>query len=180
MILSHKLLVSTEFLIFLNDAHRLHYVDDQCRLYRNYMNNGTGLWQHIILGNPAAHDFGYWSTGNAWAAWGMLRVLVTMMHSEYRAEMEAQKQDLQNWIVEILQAAYPHTNVSDYSVTSVRVILLLNSCFLILDHDRSATQLLRRRHLLRGRLYRSDGIRIIPDGTARPRLKHDQQCPCSS
>lgn len=86
--------------------------DDQCRLYRQYMNNGTGLWQHIILGNPSSIDYGYWATGNAWAAYGMLRVLVTMMHSEYREAMEAQKTDLKNWIVEILQASYPHTNVS--------------------------------------------------------------------
>jgi hypothetical protein len=64
------------------------------------------------MGNPDSQDFGFWTTGNAWAAWGMLRVLVTMMHSEYREAMEAQKQDLQNWIVEILQASYPHTNVS--------------------------------------------------------------------
>lgn len=56
-------------------------------------------------------DHGFWTTGNAWAAYGMLRVLVTMMHSEYREAMESQKDDLKNWIVEILQASYPHTNV---------------------------------------------------------------------
>lgn len=85
---------------------------DQCRLYRNYLNNGTGLWQHIVLGNYIARDYGFWTTGNAWAAYGMLRVLVTMMHSEYREVMESQKDDLKAWIVEILQASYAHTNTT--------------------------------------------------------------------
>jgi hypothetical protein len=93
------------------DVSRRSYADDQCRLYRNYLNNGTGLYQHIVLG-ASGQDYGYWSTGNGWVAWGMLRVLGTMMHSEYRSAMDQQKQDLQDWIVEILQASYPHTNVS--------------------------------------------------------------------
>lgn len=50
----------------------------------------------------------------------MLRVLVTMMHSEYREAMEQQKQDLQDWIVEILQNAYPHTNVCLYHSDQLR------------------------------------------------------------
>lgn len=60
----------------------------------------------------------------------MLRVLVTMMHSEYRAAMESQKQDLQNWIVEILQASYPHTNVSD-SILVSSATLVHRSCRLL-------------------------------------------------
>jgi len=80
---------------------------DQCRLYRQYMTNGTGLWRHILLGNEEMQDPGYWATGNAWAAWGMLRVLSTFMHSQtYSDRMEAQKADLKAWILEILNASY--------------------------------------------------------------------------
>lgn len=42
--------------------------------------NGTspykGLWQHIV--GPSSQTLGLWSTGNAWAALGMARVLATI------------------------------------------------------------------------------------------------------
>ena len=36
---------------------------DQCRLYRQYLQDseGGGLWQHIILGT--GEDFRHWGTG---------------------------------------------------------------------------------------------------------------------
>jgi hypothetical protein len=77
------------------------------------MTNGTGLWRHILLGNEEMQDPGYWATGNAWAAWGMLRVLSTFMHSQtYSDRMEAQKADLKAWILEILNASYAQIDVS--------------------------------------------------------------------
>lgn len=77
------------------------------------MQNGTGLYRHILFAGDVQEDPGYWSTGNAWAVYGMLRVLVTMMHSQtYSDAMEAQKSDLKSWIVETLQASYASLDVS--------------------------------------------------------------------
>ncbi|KAK7989918.1 hypothetical protein PG989_010233 [Apiospora arundinis] len=65
----------------------------QCALYRDVLgvpvgkgqgDNGVddpfkaeGLWHHII--GPQTQDLGIWSTGNAWAAAGMARVLATAL-----------------------------------------------------------------------------------------------------
>ena len=64
---------------------------NQCLLYRQILHTNTtanahppethapvtsGLWQHII--GPGG-DHGLWSTGNAWAAAGMTRVLATLL-----------------------------------------------------------------------------------------------------
>ncbi|KDR72670.1 hypothetical protein GALMADRAFT_142965 [Galerina marginata CBS 339.88] len=53
----------------------------QCALYRQILKANTtdptnGIWMHII--GPENQDTGYWSTGNAWAAAGMTRVLATV------------------------------------------------------------------------------------------------------
>ncbi|KAK1231616.1 hypothetical protein PQX77_005261 [Marasmius sp. AFHP31] len=52
---------------------------DQCRLYREILHQAdTNLWKHIV--NPTSTpDPGLWSTGNAWVAAGMTRVLATVM-----------------------------------------------------------------------------------------------------
>lgn len=67
---------------------------DQCFLYRQILLTNTtanaqppethatitsGLWEHII-GNLSG-DRGLWSTGNAWAAAGMTRVLATVLNA---------------------------------------------------------------------------------------------------
>lgn len=36
---------------------------DQCRLYRNYLRDDSGLWKHIVLGDEASQDFRHWGTG---------------------------------------------------------------------------------------------------------------------
>merc|ERR1712093_27654 len=87
---------------------------DQCRMYRAYMTaNGSGPWRHILLGSESSQDPGFWATGNAWAAYGMLRVLGTMMHtSSYSASdvMSSQKDDLKIWILEILNSSWNNLN----------------------------------------------------------------------
>lgn len=52
---------------------------EQCELYRQILHapDGDGLWMHII--GPQSQDTGLWSTGNAWAAAGMTRVLATVI-----------------------------------------------------------------------------------------------------
>lgn len=54
---------------------------EQCGLYRQILQTSghNGLWEHII--GPAHPDAGIWSTGNAWAAAGMTRILATVMNS---------------------------------------------------------------------------------------------------
>ncbi|KAH9917745.1 uncharacterized protein B0H18DRAFT_1096454 [Fomitopsis serialis] len=74
---------------------------NQVKLYRAYLSNTTTpLWQHILLGT-GAYDPGYWSTGNAWAAAGMVRVLATIQHSQFADTMVSEMKDLSTWIVEI-------------------------------------------------------------------------------
>ncbi|KAI0776859.1 Six-hairpin glycosidase-like protein [Trametes elegans] len=81
---------------------------DQCRLYRQYLvdEDAGGLWKHIVLGNY--NDNGHWSTGNGWAAAGMLRVLGTIQYSSYAEQFESQAGDLTDWVSEIHDAIYPH------------------------------------------------------------------------
>ncbi|EJD46957.1 glycoside hydrolase family 105 protein [Auricularia subglabra TFB-10046 SS5] len=77
----------------------------QCGLYRAYLRNGTtNLWAHMDLGEHP--DKKYWSTGNAWAAAGMLRVLATMAHSNMASSFEKEMDDLEHWVSEILDGMY--------------------------------------------------------------------------
>ncbi|KAF8996258.1 family 88 glycosyl hydrolase [Cyathus striatus] len=67
------------------DTKNLTLLDEtvkQCSLYRQILRHNTkasykGVWEHII--GPQSQDKGLWSTGNAWAAAGMTRVLATVM-----------------------------------------------------------------------------------------------------
>jgi rhamnogalacturonyl hydrolase YesR len=98
---------------------------DQCRLYRQYLRDDSGLWKHIVLGDTASQDFRHWGTGervawlmhqleltgsrgNAWAAAGMMRVLQTIRHSEQAHQFKAQQTNLVSWIGEIVNATWPH------------------------------------------------------------------------
>lgn len=53
-------------------------------------------------------DTGHWSTGNAWAAAGMLRVLATISGSQYSHLMKNEMKDLKNWVNEIHDGMYAH------------------------------------------------------------------------
>ncbi|CCO33654.1 hypothetical protein BN14_07739 [Rhizoctonia solani AG-1 IB] len=78
---------------------------NQIKLYRDILADDTGMWQHIRLGS--FEDRGYWSTGNGWAAMGMLRVLVTIRGSQWSRSMRDHISDLENWVKEILDAIWP-------------------------------------------------------------------------
>ncbi|KAH9013651.1 glycoside hydrolase family 105 protein [Lactarius deliciosus] len=86
----------------------LHEAYNQVKLYRSYLRDVLvgGLWRHIILGTDT--DPGHWSTGNAWAAAGMLRVLGTLKSSSFSRNLSSQIQDLGDWVAEIHSAMYPH------------------------------------------------------------------------
>lgn len=81
---------------------------NQIRLYRNYLRDASngGLWKHVVMGDW--EDQGYWSTGNGWAAAGMLRVLGTIQNSQYKTQMAGLLLDLKLWVEEIHDAMYPY------------------------------------------------------------------------
>ncbi|KAG8706554.1 hypothetical protein FRC09_002351 [Ceratobasidium sp. 395] len=81
---------------------------NQVKLYRDALLDGTGMWQHIKMGSLS--DTGHWSTGNGWAAMGMLRVLATIRGSQWANPLKSQTRDLENWTSEILDAMWPHLN----------------------------------------------------------------------
>lgn len=84
---------------------------NQCKLYRQYLRDNStganGLWKHILLGS-GVQDNGHWSTGNGWAAAGMLRVLATIKNSNYAGSMKNQIGDLSGWVKEIQDGMYAH------------------------------------------------------------------------
>ncbi|KAF8063618.1 Six-hairpin glycosidase-like protein [Lyophyllum atratum] len=82
---------------------------DQIKLYRSYLRDASAgnLWKHVLLG-MSDNDEGHWSTGNAWAAAGMLRVLGTIQNSQYANTLKNEQNDLATWIKEIHGGMYPH------------------------------------------------------------------------
>jgi len=79
---------------------------NQISLYRKYLRDSSAnnLWKHIQLG--VGVDDGHWSTGNGWAAAGMLRVLGTIQNSKYAKSMMSEQKDLGNWVKEIQDGMY--------------------------------------------------------------------------
>ncbi|KAI1159218.1 hypothetical protein F5B18DRAFT_637799 [Nemania serpens] len=83
---------------------------EQCLLYRDALavsprgnDNAAGLWHHII--GPQNQDLGIWSTGNAWAAAGMTRVLATAKKSPWARVLASDLAGLAAAIRDILDAA---------------------------------------------------------------------------
>ncbi|TFK35178.1 Six-hairpin glycosidase-like protein [Crucibulum laeve] len=84
----------------------------QIKLYRNYLRDSkANMWKHVLLGT-SGNDEGFWSTGNGWAAAGMLRVLATIKQSEFANSMKNEQKDLGAWTREILDGIYPHADPS--------------------------------------------------------------------
>lgn len=86
---------------------------NQVRLYRKYLrnSNASNIWKHIQLGVYGT-DNGHWSTGNGWAAAGMLRVLSTIKQSQFSTSMMSQQQDLADWVQEIHDGMYSYLDSS--------------------------------------------------------------------
>jgi len=81
---------------------------NQIRLYRQYLRDqdAGNLWRHMALGSN--QDTGHWSTGNAWAAAGMIRVLGTIKNSQYAGDFKSEQKDLINWVLEIQGGMYQY------------------------------------------------------------------------
>ena len=75
----------------------------------------TKVRKHIIFVASQSYVFspelGHWSTGNGWAALGMLRVAGT--YRAYGSEYDNLKSDLLYWAAEILDAMYDHTALAN-------------------------------------------------------------------
>ncbi|TFY83864.1 hypothetical protein EWM64_g140 [Hericium alpestre] len=83
---------------------------NQCRAYRaGLFDEDASLWRHIALGSY--EDRNHWSTGNAWAAAGMMRVLQTIRHFHVNNKMKSEQDDLRIWIKEILDGAWKHQDL---------------------------------------------------------------------
>jgi rhamnogalacturonyl hydrolase YesR len=79
-------------------------------LYRDVLgisasgNNSTaGLWKHI--GGPQTNDKGLWSTGNGWAAMGMMHVLAIAKYSGAEYFISEEVRTLKSIVKDILNAA---------------------------------------------------------------------------
>lgn len=94
----------------------LHESVRQIELYRQVLQADipttvpyAGLWHHIV--GPQSQDLGLWSTGNAWVAGGMARVLATILTAPKPARPSdtqwrtAAASNLTTWIQEILDGA---------------------------------------------------------------------------
>ncbi|TFK33972.1 Six-hairpin glycosidase-like protein [Crucibulum laeve] len=97
-----------------SDINLLRLTVTQCGLYRQVLRSNTtasykGLWTHIQ--GPQSADPGLWSTGNAWAAAGMTRVLATVLKApiahepKNRVWQSTAVLQLNTWIKEILDGA---------------------------------------------------------------------------
>ncbi|KAJ6782467.1 hypothetical protein PWT90_04831 [Aphanocladium album] len=91
--------------VYKNDVKALKDVVHQCSLYRDVLKINQSLsWRHII--GSSARDVGFWSTGNGWAAYGMVRVLHTAQKwSGSRDATRDEQAKLKTWIKEILDGA---------------------------------------------------------------------------
>ncbi|KAF9512053.1 hypothetical protein BS47DRAFT_1486534 [Hydnum rufescens UP504] len=86
---------------------------NQISLYRNNLQDSpSGLWKHIALG-PSI-DSSHWSTGNAWAAAGMVRVLATIQHSPFAKALQTEQAELGSWVQEIHNGFYSYMDNSTF------------------------------------------------------------------
>ena len=79
-------------------------VVEQCSLQRAVLKTTEfDNWQHIV--GPPSPDSGLWSTGNGWAAYGMVRVLHTIQKWSGSETMTDQAAQVKGWIKEIIDGA---------------------------------------------------------------------------
>lgn len=81
---------------------------NQAKQYRRILQDPTlQVWKHIMSGS--FEDPGLWSTGNGWAAAGMMRVYATfnnLRDSRLRQITAPWRKDLAQWVAEIVKGAY--------------------------------------------------------------------------
>ncbi|KAF8751202.1 Glycoside hydrolase family 105 protein [Rhizoctonia solani] len=91
---------STSNASLVSEAH------NQIKLYRDVLRDKpTGIWQHIRQGS--FEDRGLWSTGNGWAAMGIMRVAATIRAAGYSSQFKEEMNDFETWTAEILDGMWP-------------------------------------------------------------------------
>ncbi|CAE6433452.1 unnamed protein product [Rhizoctonia solani] len=91
---------STSNVSLITEAH------NQIKLYRDALRDkATGVWQHIRQGS--FEDKGLWSTGNGWAAMGIMRVAATIRAAGYSSQFTNEMNDFEAWTAEILDGMWP-------------------------------------------------------------------------
>lgn len=79
------------------DLEALRAAAKQPGLYAAKLAPDGGLWQHILGkegDKQTPDDTGLWSTGNAWAAGGMARVLATIRGSPFANDLTSEQDEL--------------------------------------------------------------------------------------
>lgn len=99
------------YAVYKNDEALLRETIRQIGLYREVLKKSSGLWTHIV--GPNSPDPGSWSTGNAWAAAGITRVLATVIKAPMSKGWTTEINLLKSYIKEILDAAMAIGQVSD-------------------------------------------------------------------
>ncbi|OAV90478.1 hypothetical protein PTTG_08754 [Puccinia triticina 1-1 BBBD Race 1] len=91
-----------------SNATILEIAYNQAKQYRTILQDGKiKVWEHIVDGS--FEDRKFWSTGNGWAAAGMMRLYSTFLNlrdPKLRELTEPWKEDLANWVTEIVKGAY--------------------------------------------------------------------------
>jgi rhamnogalacturonyl hydrolase YesR len=87
-----------------NNASLVQQAVTQITLYREILQDpSTGLWKHIA---GSRSDLGTWNTGNGWAAYGIVRVLATIVHwSTSPTDLSSQRALLTRYAGEIIDGA---------------------------------------------------------------------------
>jgi hypothetical protein len=66
----------------------------------NQTGDVAGLWTHIV--GPRSQTLGLWTSGNGWAALGMVRVLATIKHWQYsNLNLNAEAAELRTWLYDL-------------------------------------------------------------------------------
>lgn len=116
------------YAVYKNDEALLRETIRQVGLYREVLKKSNGLWTHIK--GPNSPDPGSWSTGNAWAAAGITRVLATVIKAPMSKGWTTEINLLKSYIKEILDAAMTIGQVSDR-----RLIAAVGNLQILTDHD---------------------------------------------
>ncbi|KAI9614248.1 hypothetical protein H4Q26_009391 [Puccinia striiformis f. sp. tritici PST-130] len=99
-----------------SNATLLRIAYNQAKQYRTILQDGKlKVWGHILQGSWQDKDF--WSTGNGWAAAGMMRLYATFLNlrdPRLRQLTAPWREDLAKWVIEIVKGAYAYQYKDSY------------------------------------------------------------------
>ncbi|KAI7936357.1 hypothetical protein MJO29_015660 [Puccinia striiformis f. sp. tritici] len=93
-----------------SNATLLEIAYNQAKQYRTILQDGKiKVWEHIVQGN--FEDRSFWTTGNGWAAAGMMRMYATFQNlrdPKLRKLTEPWREDMAKWVIEIVKGSYAY------------------------------------------------------------------------